>query len=97
MGASTRTARLAWPGSPRVNQAPCFSLIPVPKKVTAPSPREILKLRKRLGTSQAVFARLLNVSTITEIKWETGRRKPSGAALCLLDIASKRPEILYAV
>ena len=68
----------------------------VPKKVTALPPREILKLRKRLGASQAVFARLLNVSITTEIKWENGRRKPSGAALRLLDIASKRPEILYA-
>jgi putative transcriptional regulator len=71
--------------------------VPIPKKVTALAPREIRKLRVRLGTSQAVFARLLNVSTTTEIKWETGRRKPSGAALRLLDIASKRPEILYAM
>jgi putative transcriptional regulator len=70
--------------------------VPIPKKVTAIAPREIRRLRARLGTSQAVFARLLNVSTTTEIKWETGRRKPSGAALRLLDIASKRPEILYA-
>jgi putative transcriptional regulator len=71
--------------------------VPVPKRVTALPPGEILKLRKRLGTSQAVFARLLNVSTTTAIKWETGRRKPSGAALRLLDLASKRPEILYAI
>ena len=70
--------------------------VSIPKKVTAFAPREIRKIRVRLGTSQAVFARLLNVSTTTEIKWETGRRKPSGAALRLLDIASKRPEILYA-
>jgi putative transcriptional regulator len=71
--------------------------VSIPKKVTALRPKEIRKLRERLGTSQAVFARLLNVSTTTEIKWETGRRKPSGAALRLLDIASKRPEILFAV
>ena len=71
--------------------------VPVPKKITALQPREILKLRKRLGTSHAVFARLLNVSTTTEIKWETGRSRPSGAALRLLVIASKRPEILFAV
>jgi putative transcriptional regulator len=69
--------------------------VPVPKKVTALAPKEIRKLRERLGTSQAVFARLLNVSTTTEIKWETGRRKPSGAALRLLDIAKRRPEILF--
>lgn len=68
----------------------------LPKKVTGLAPKEIRKLRSRLGTSQAVFARLLNISTATEIKWETGRRKPSGAALRLLKIASKRPEILYA-
>jgi putative transcriptional regulator len=71
--------------------------VAIPKKVVSVPPREILKLRKRLGTSQAVFARLLNVSTTTEIKWETGRRKPSGAALRLLDLASKRPEILYSI
>jgi putative transcriptional regulator len=70
--------------------------VPIPPKVTAIAPRDIRRLRVRLGTSQAVFARLLNVSTTTEIKWETGRRKPSGAALRLLDIAGKRPEILYA-
>jgi len=68
----------------------------LPRKVTALAPREIRNLRVKLGTSQAVFARLLNVSTTTEIKWETGRRKPSGAALRLLSIAKKRPEILYA-
>jgi putative transcriptional regulator len=67
----------------------------LPRKVTSLAPREIRRLRSKLGTSQAVFARLLNVSTTTEIKWETGRRKPSGAALRLLKIASKRPEILY--
>jgi putative transcriptional regulator len=70
--------------------------VPIPRKVTALRPADILKLRKRLGTSQAVFARLLNVSTTTEAKWESGRRKPSGAALRLLDIASRRPEILFA-
>ena len=69
----------------------------LPQKVAALAPREIRRLRSRLGASQAVFARLLNVSTTTEIKWEKGRRKPSGAALRLLTIASKRPEILYSV
>jgi putative transcriptional regulator len=70
--------------------------VALPRKVTALAPREIRNLHVKLGTSQAVFARLLNVSTTTEIKWETGRRKPSGAALRLLSIAQKRPEILYA-
>src|SRR5260221_2056796 len=50
--------------------------VPVPKKVTALAPREIRKLRERLGTSQAVFARLLNVSTTTEISGNMNRSPP---------------------
>jgi putative transcriptional regulator len=41
-----------------------------------------------------VFARLLNVPTVTAASWEKGRRKPSGAALRLLQIARKHPEAL---
>jgi len=44
--------------------------------------------------SEAVFARLLNVPVVTEASWEVGRRHPSGAALRLLQIAKKEPEVL---
>ena len=43
-----------------------------------------------------MFAALLNVPTRTVISWENGQRKPSGAALKLLDIAEKHPEALDA-
>jgi hypothetical protein len=43
---------------------------------------------------EAVFARLLNVPVVTEASWEVGRRNPSGAALRLLQIAKKEPEVL---
>ena len=56
--------------------------------------REIVALRNKYGVSQAVFARLLNVPKVTAISWEKGRRKPTGAALRLLDLARKRPRIL---
>jgi putative transcriptional regulator len=56
--------------------------------------KEIVALRQKLALSQAVFARLLNVPKVTEISWETGRRKPTGAALRLLDLVRKRPHIL---
>ena len=60
------------------------------------SPREVERLRARLGVSQARFAAMLNVPTVTAISWEKGRRKPSGAALRLLQIARQHPEILTA-
>lgn len=57
---------------------------------------EIARLRARLKVSQPVFAALLNVATVTAVSWEKGRRKPSGAALRLLQIAREHPEILRA-
>jgi putative transcriptional regulator len=56
---------------------------------------EIAAIRIKHGVSQAVFARLLNVPKVTAISWEKGRRKPTGAALRLLDIARRRPGILH--
>jgi len=55
---------------------------------------EIARLRKRLNYSQSVFARVLNVSPKTVQAWEQGARKPSDAALKLLTIAKKHPEVL---
>ena len=67
-------------------------------KIPAPapeiSPEEIVAARESLNLSQAVFARLLNVPTVTAVSWEKGRRKPSGAALRLLQIARKHPEAI---
>jgi len=70
------------------------------KTLTPPLPikpiraKEIVAIRTRLAVSQAVFARLLNVPKVTEISWEKGRRKPTGAALRLLDLVRKKPTIL---
>lgn len=70
------------------------------RTVTLPRPpqkmhgAEIAALRGRLNASQAVFARYLNVSVKTVQAWEQGSGRPSGAALKLLSIASRKPEIL---
>lgn len=58
------------------------------------SKREIIDLRQRLNLSQAVFARLLNVSVKTLQAWEQGLRVPSDAALKLLAVAKQHPEVL---
>ncbi|HUJ10693.1 MAG TPA: XRE family transcriptional regulator [Verrucomicrobiae bacterium] len=71
--------------------------IPLPAPVAEIKPADIVRIRQRLNASQGVFARMLNVSRHTEISWETGRRKPSGAALRLLQIVEVEPDILPRV
>jgi putative transcriptional regulator len=68
--------------------------VPIPAPPREVPAREIVRLRKRLGVSQAVFARLLGVARDTEISWEQGRRTPSGPALRLLEIVERNPEHL---
>jgi len=71
--------------------------IALPPRVETIRPPEVRAIRQRLKVSQEVFARLLNVPTVTEVSWETGRRNPSGAALRLLQVAKKRPKVLLEV
>jgi putative transcriptional regulator len=66
----------------------------LPAPIKPIGPREITALRLKLNVSQAVFAGLLNVPKVTAISWEKGRRRPTGAALRLLDIIRKKPQIL---
>jgi DNA-binding transcriptional regulator YiaG len=47
---------------------------------------ELTKLRLDSGLSQSIFAQVLNVSTKTVQSWEQGLRKPSQAALRLLQV-----------
>ena len=66
----------------------------LPKPAPKLAAQDIRRIRMRLGASQAVFARLLNIPTRTAIAWESGERRPSGAALKLLHIAQRQPEVL---
>jgi len=52
-------------------------------------PRAIRRLRSRNKVSQPRFAQILNISESTVQKWETGAKKPSGAALKLLSLVEK--------
>ena len=64
-----------------------------PKPMTR---KEIIKLREQFNCSQAIFARLLNVSVKTVQAWEQGLRVPSDAALKLLNIAKAHPDALIS-
>ncbi len=68
----------------------------LPRQVRSIKPKEIASIREKLNVSQPVFAALLNVPVTTARSWEQGKRKPSGAALRLLDLARHRPRILLA-
>jgi putative transcriptional regulator len=63
-----------------------------------PAPRyrkgQIARLRKLMGVSQPVFADALNVSSASVKSWEQGVNEPSGAALRLLQIAERHPEVI---
>ncbi len=55
---------------------------------------DVVKVRGKLGLSQAKFAAVLGISADTLQNWEQGCRSPTGPAKVLLRIASKHPEVL---
>ena len=59
--------------------------------------KDVASLRAKGGMSQAVFARVLNVSTKTVQSWEQGERKPSHAALRMLQVLREKPLSVYEV
>lgn len=70
--------------------------MPLPAPVKPLSPAQVRSIRRKLNVSQPVFAAMMNIPTVTAASWERGRRKPTGAALRLLDIARRHPEVLLA-
>jgi putative transcriptional regulator len=52
--------------------------------------KDIQKLRKKAGVSQAVFARCLNVTTTYISQIERGEKHPRGATLKLLSLIQKK-------
>ena len=56
-----------------------------------------VEARQKTGLSQSRFAELLGVSVRTLQDWEQGRRKPSSAAMSLIQIAKQRPDVLREV
>jgi putative transcriptional regulator len=70
-------------------------------EVPAPPPevaaKQVTCLRAKTGMSQAVFARVLNVSTKTVQSWEQGERKPSHAALRMLQVFRENPAFVFEI
>lgn len=60
------------------------------------SPAQIRAIRRSFNVSQAVFARIINVSPNAVESWEQGVRRPREATLKLLSIAHHHPEVLLS-
>ncbi|GEN28949.1 transcriptional regulator [Halovibrio variabilis] len=63
-------------------------------RVSRVAPNEVAKARSKTGLTQGEFAKALNISPRTLQEWEQGRRKPSGPAKALVEIAFRHPEII---
>jgi putative transcriptional regulator len=61
-----------------------------------PAPKPLTATQQSFKVSQAVFARIINVSPNAVESWEQGVRHPREATLKLLTIAHKHPEILLS-
>lgn len=70
--------------------------VEIPPRPKPLKPADIRALRESLNASQALFARLLNVSSNAVESWEQGIRQPRQATLKLLYIARKSPSVLLS-
>lgn len=59
------------------------------------TPSLAIAARQKTGLSQAKFADALNIPLQTLKSWETGQRKPSGAAAALLKLLDKHPNLIH--
>ena len=60
--------------------------------VTVPDHVDVAKLRRRLGLSQAAFARSFGLDVTALHAWEQGRRRPDRAARVLLAVIAREPQ-----
>lgn len=58
-------------------------------KVEPMSAKDIARVRERAGISQAILAGFMNVAVNTVSQWERGERRPTGAALKLLNVVKR--------
>ncbi len=68
--------------------------IEVPEKPPEIDASTLAEIRAQTSMSQAVFARLLSVSTKTLQSWEQGVRKPSEASRRFIQVFSTQPEFV---
>ena len=68
-----------------------------PHRRRSPEQMLVLCVRLDLKMSQPQFSKLLGVPVGTIRDWEQGRRQPDCAAVTLLKVAEKHPEVLREI
>lgn len=69
----------------------------VPEKPPEIDRATLVALREAAAMSQAVFAKVLNVSAKTVQSWEQGAREPSMASCRLIQVFCERPEVVCEI
>lgn len=57
-------------------------------------PRAILDIRRSFHMTREQFSAAIGVSLSTYANWEQGRRKPTAAAVALLTLVARNPQII---
>ncbi len=68
-----------------------------PHRRYSPDQLLVLIVRRELKLSQPAFSKLLGVPVGTIRDWEQGRKEPGSAAITLVKVARKHPEILREI
>ena len=71
--------------------------VEVPEEPPEIDAKTLAALRTQAAMSQAVFAKLLNVSTKTLQSWEQGVRQPSDASRRLIQVFREEPAMLCRI
>ncbi|HEX3148808.1 MAG TPA: helix-turn-helix domain-containing protein [Gemmataceae bacterium] len=58
---------------------------------------QLLALRARLCMTELAFARIVNVPVSTIRAWESGKRKPTGAAARLIQVYDAQPDVVSVI
>lgn len=66
-----------------------------PSRKTTVMVPDIKALRQRLSLTQSAFAHSIGVGEGTLRNWEQGRRRPDGAAITLLRLIDKNPQLIH--
>jgi putative transcriptional regulator len=65
---------------------------PLPVMAAVPAAVDVRTVRRRIGLSQAAFARCFGINPRTVQDWEQGRYRPDPMARALLTIIAREPE-----
>jgi len=64
-----------------------------PSRSFTVAPPDVKQVREKTGLSQSAFAQMIGVKVKTLQNWEQHRREPTGAAVALLTIFDRVPDV----